>query len=242
MTNVLLRADELHQNYGSLVAVNNFSANIHAGELVGLLGPNGAGKSTTLRMLTGLLQPSKGRVAFNGYDITDDPIDARRQFGYVAEQPMIIPYLTGIEYVEFVAGMYGIDGKTAKRRAEPYIERFHLTDAIHKRADKYSHGMQQKLALTAQLVHEPRLLLADEPTVGLDPDGTVEMQRTFREYVAAGNSILLSTHLLDMAEGLCNRVLILSNGILLDDQLIDDSWLHQHGTLQDYFFKLTREN
>ncbi len=238
---MLMKATHLHQQYGSLVAVNNFSVEIYAGELVGLLGPNGAGKSTTLRMLTGLMQPTKGSVQYHGYDIADDPIEARRQFGYVAEQPMIIPYLTGMEYVEFVAGMYGIDGKTAKRRAEPYIDRFRLTGAVHKRADQYSHGMQQKIALIAQLVHEPKLLLADEPTVGLDPDGAVEMQNAFREYVAAGHSILLSTHLLDMAEGLCSRVLILANGVLLADQTIDDVWLQTHGHLQEHFFMLTRE-
>lgn len=240
MVEPIMKAKALHQQYGSLVAVNDFSVEVFAGELVGLLGPNGAGKSTTLRILTGLLQPTQGSVQYYSYDIADDPIEARRHFGYVAEQPMIIPYLTGLEYVEFVAGMYGVDSKTAKKRAEPYIERFRLTGAIHKRADQYSHGMQQKIALISQLVHEPKLLLADEPTVGLDPDGTVEMQNAFREYVAAGNSILLSTHLLDMAEVLCTRVLILSNGDLLIDQGIDDEWLQTHGHLQDFFFKLTR--
>lgn len=241
MNTPILHAQNLQQSYGTLEAVKNFTAEIHAGELVGLLGPNGAGKSTTLRILTGLQQPTKGNVKYLNYDIADSPIEARRQFGYVAEQPMIIPYLTGIEYVEFVAGMYGVDGITAKKRAEPYVEKFRLTGAIHKRADQYSHGMQQKIALIAQLVHEPKILMADEPTVGLDPDGTIEMQNVFREYVAAGNSILLSTHLLEMAEGLCNRVLILSRGTLLADQRIGEDWLKSHGHLQDYFFMLTRE-
>ncbi len=241
MNTLILNAQNLQQSYGTLEAVKNFTAEIRTGELVGLLGPNGAGKSTTLRMLTGLQQPTKGSISYLNYDIADHPIEARRHFGYVAEQPMIIPYLTGTEYVQFVAGMYGVDGNTAINRAEPYIDKFRLTGAIHKRADQYSHGMQQKIALIAQLVHEPKILLADEPTVGLDPDGTLEMQNVFREYVAAGNSILLSTHLLEMAEGLCSRVLILSKGTLLADQLIDEDWLQSHGHLQDYFFMLTRE-
>ena len=137
--------------------------------------------------------------------------------------------------------MYGVDGKTAAKRAEPYIDKFRLASAIHKRADQYSHGMQQKIALISQLVHKPKILMADEPTVGLDPDGTIEMQNVFREYVAAGNSILLPTHLLEMAEGLCSRVLILSRGTLLADQRINEDWLKSHGHLQDYFFMLTRE-
>lgn len=240
MNQMILNAEELSQVYGTITAVDNFTVKIYPGELVGLLGPNGAGKSSTMRMLTGLVAPSKGSVTYRGYDIADDPIDARRHFGYVAEQPMIIPYLTGIEYVEFVAGMYGIDGKTAKCRAEPYLERFQLTGAIYKRADQYSHGMQQKIALIAQLVHEPYLLLADEPSVGLDPDGILEMQKTFREYVESGNSILLSTHQLEMAEGICSRVLILSKGVLLADQRIDENFLESHSNLQNYFFSLTK--
>ena len=215
MAEYILVAENLRRSFGDFVAVKNVSLQLLAGEIVGLLGPNGAGKSTTMRMLVGLLEPHRGSVTVEGQLISENPIEAKRHLGFLSDEPMILPYLSGWEYIQFVAGLYDISPQQVRLRAEPLLKRFGLSQAIHRRADGYSHGMKQKLALVAQLVHEPRVLLADEPTIGLDPASTAEMHEVFREYSRAGNTILLSTHLLPMAETVCDKVLIMSDGYIL---------------------------
>lgn len=208
----LLRAQALRRMFGEFEAVHSVDLMLEEGEIVALLGPNGAGKSTTMRMMTGLLEPSSGSISYAGYDIFRDPLQAKRQFGYVADQPMMLNALSGREYIQFIAGLYGLSQETIERRATPLIQRFRLRDAIDKRATGYSHGMQQKLALIAQLAHAPRVLLADEPTVGLDPGSAAQMQEIFREFAAEGNAVLLSTHLLEMAQGLATRIVMMAHG------------------------------
>lgn len=208
----LLRAQALKRTYGEFTAVSHVDLMLEAGEIVALLGPNGAGKSTTMRMLVGLLEPSGGHISYCGYDLRTQVLEAKRLFGYVADQPMLLNTLTGWEYIQFIAGLYGASAVEIEHRAKPLVARFQLADAIHKRATGYSHGMQQKLALIAQLAHSPRVLLADEPTVGLDPASTAEMQAVFRSFAADGNTVLLSTHLLDMANALATRVVMMSHG------------------------------
>ena len=237
----LLTAENLQRKFGEFVAVRNVSFQLQAGKIVGLLGPNGAGKSTTMRMLAGLLEPDRGSITLGGFSLAAQPLEAKKLLGFLADEPMIMPYLTGFEYIQFVAGLYGIPGGQIEERAEPLLKRFNLVEAIHRRADGYSHGMQQKLALVAQLVHEPRLLLADEPTVGLDPASTIEMHSVFRDYCAKGNTILLSTHLLSMAQELCDRVLIMAQGQVVyegDPRVQSDS----EESLERRFLRLTGED
>lgn len=208
----LLRAQALKRTYGDFTAVSHVDLTLEAGEIVALLGPNGAGKSTTMRMLVGLLEPSSGQIFYEGYDLVTHVLEAKRRFGYVADQPMMLNALTGWEYIQFIAGLYDTSAVEIERQAKPLVDRFHLTDAIHKRATGYSHGMQQKLALIAQLAHNPRVLLADEPTVGLDPASAAQMQAVFHSFAAAGNAVLLSTHLLDMAHALATRIVMMAHG------------------------------
>ena len=239
--NWLLEAVDLKRNYNDVAAVDGVTLRLGAGELHGLLGPNGAGKSTTMKMMAGLLEPTAGRILYGGESLADEPLAARRMFGYLADQPLMLTALTGWEYIQFVAGLYGFSPDDIERRASELADRFELTAALDKRADGYSHGMQQKLALIAQLVHKPRVLLADEPTVGLDPAGTLEIQQVLREYCAEGNAVLLSTHLLDMAQGLCDRVSIMARGRILADGPPAELVATQGQTLSDVFLRLTRE-
>lgn len=192
-------------------------------------------------MLTALLEPTRGTISYMSHRLPDDMIEAKRLFGFVADQPMIMPLLTGWEYIQFVAGLYGTPPSEIEQRALPLIERFRLKDAIHKRATGYSHGMQQKLALIAQLAHAPRVLIADEPTVGLDPASAVEMQTIFREYAAEGNAVLLSTHLLDMASGLATRILIMDKGRIVAEGTPSDVAKTAGGDFSSAFLRLTGE-
>lgn len=238
---ILLSARGLHHTYGDTVAVRNLNFDIHEGEIVTLLGPNGAGKSTTMRMLTALLEPTRGEVRYLSYKLPDNMIEAKSLFGFVADQPMILPYLTGWEYIQFVGGLYGVSQNEIEAYAMSLVERFKLTDAIHKRATGYSHGMQQKLALIAQLAHRPRVLVADEPTVGLDPASATEMQQIFREYCQAGNAILLSTHLLEMANAIATRIMIMFKGEIIAEGSPNELYKERNDSLQNVFLRLTRE-
>ncbi|MDA8194850.1 MAG: ABC transporter ATP-binding protein [Thermaerobacter sp.] len=241
MTQSIMTATGLCRRFGGLVAVDGVDMAIAPGTLVGLLGPNGAGKTTTLRMLAGLMEPTSGSVAYGQYSMATHPLAAKQSLGYLADQPMMVPLLTGWEYILFVGGLYGLSAEVVSSRAEPLVRRFQLHDAIHRRCDGYSHGMQQKLALVAQLVHEPLLLLADEPTVGLDPASALALQEVFRTYCAQGHSILLSTHLLDMAQRLCGRVLIMHRGRIVWDGAPGDLLTDGEQTLEAVFLQLTEE-
>lgn len=241
MTKWLLEAVDLRRNYQGFWAVDGVTLRLAEGEMLGLLGPNGAGKSTTMKMMVGLLEPSGGHVFYGSESLHDRPLAVRRMFGYLADQPMILPIFTGWEYIQFVAGLYGTTEADAKNRAMRLAERFQLTADLHRRADGYSHGMQQKLALIAQLAHAPRVLLLDEPTVGLDPASTLEMQTVLREYCREGNAVLLSTHLLDMAQKLCDKVAIMARGRILTDGAPADLALTHGQSLQDLFLRLTGE-
>ncbi len=224
-----------------MTAVEDFSMTLEAGQLVGLLGPNGAGKTTTLRMLCGLMEPSSGSVVFDGLSLAENTVEAKRMLGYVADQPMILPLLTGWEYVQFVGGLYGMAPDVIEHNAMPLLERFNLSKAIHRRADSYSHGMQQKLALVAQIVHEPLVLLADEPTVGLDPASAAQMEEVFREFCQAGHAILISTHLLSMAQELCDKVLIMTKGNIVAEGSPATLVQEAGDSLQNLFLRLTQE-
>ncbi|WAH37223.1 ABC transporter ATP-binding protein [Alicyclobacillus dauci] len=238
---VLLQARGLCRKYGDMVAVDHVDLTICEGEIVALLGPNGAGKSTTMKMLTTLLEPSAGEISYLSHPVPQDLIEAKKLFGFVADQPMILPYVTGWEYIQFIGGLYGFSQRDIEARAMPLVERFRLTESIHKRATGYSHGMQQKLALIAQLVHRPRVLIADEPTVGLDPASAAEMQAIFREHAAAGNGILLSTHLLDMANTLATRIIIMMKGRIVAEGTPEELANREFDSLQSIFLRLTGE-
>ena len=235
----LLQVRQLEKRFKDFVAVHDFHLTVQPGEIVAVLGPNGAGKSTMMRMLAGLMEPSRGQITYLCHTFPDHMIEAKKQLGYLADQPMILPYLTGWEHIQFISGLYSVSSKEIERRALPLVDRFCMAGAIDKRATSYSHGMQQKLALITQLVHGPRILLADEPTVGLDPAGALEMQETFGEFAAEGNAVLISTHLLDMASQLASRVVIMMKGRVIAEGNPRE-WEDRHGeSLQRIFLRLT---
>lgn len=204
----------LSKRFGGTLAVDDLSLRVEPGEVMGFLGPNGSGKTTTIRLLMGLLRPSAGRAAILGRDCQADAVALKRDVGYLPDEPFLYPYLTGVETLELVAGLHGFAPADARRRAGGAAEKIGLGPAAHSYTVTYSLGMKKRLALALALVHEPRVLILDEPTNGLDPAGARQMRTAIAEYAAGGRTVFLSTHLLDAAERLCHRVAILQQGRL----------------------------
>ncbi len=231
----------LVKRYGEFTAVNDLTLLVNSGEVFVLLGPNGAGKTTTIRMLMGILQPSAGSVAIAGLDCFTDRAEVMRDVGYLPDEPIFYNFLRGRELVHFVGQMHGLDRRATDRRAGPFVEQLALADAMDEYAVNYSRGMKKKLALICAMLHEPRLLVMDEPTNGLDPQTTRSLHGTIRSHAAAGGSVLLSTHLLDQAEKLCTRVGILHKGRLAACGPLEE--LRQSsphgGGLEEVFFAVT---
>jgi len=220
----VLAAEGLSKSFGKVEALRGLTCAARAGEVVGLLGPNGAGKTTTLKLLLGMLRPTAGRAEVLGLDCTRDAQEVRAVLGYTPDEPSFYDFLTGRETVDFVADVRGLDRAAVWRRVEPLAARLGLTGGAADDEGKldvltggYSHGMKKKLALLLALAHAPRVLLLDEPTNGLDPPSAARVRELLRELAAAGAAILVSTHLLDMADRLCDRVLVLHAGRLLLD-------------------------
>jgi len=204
----------LTKRFGSTVAVDGLDLRVEPGEVMGFLGPNGSGKTTTIRLLMGLLRPSAGRASILGRDCHADAVALKRDVGYLPDEPFLYPYLSGVETLELVAGLHGFSAGEARRRAAASAEQIGLGPAARAYTVTYSLGMKKRLALALALVHEPRVLILDEPTNGLDPAGARQMRTAIAEYAAGGRTIFLSTHLLDAAERLCHRVAILQAGRL----------------------------
>jgi ABC-2 type transport system ATP-binding protein len=205
---------ELTKSFGPKTAVRSVSLRVEAGEVMGFLGPNGSGKTTTIRLLMGLLRPTSGRAAILGRDCHAESVALKREVGYLPDEPFLYPYLSGLEILELVAGLHGFDRAEARRRAGDLAERLGLGAAAGAYSVTYSLGMKKRLALAMALIHDPRVLIMDEPTNGLDPKGAREMRATIAELAAGGRTIFLSTHLLDAAEKLCHRVAIIRDGAL----------------------------
>jgi ABC-2 type transport system ATP-binding protein len=211
----MIRFVALHKTYGSMVAVDSLTFEIKAGHVFGFIGPNGAGKTTTIRMMMGLLAPTGGTVLLGGHDIGREPEAAKAITGYLADHPFLYDKLTGMEFLRFVGGLYGIPDPDLTRRSRELLEQFGLLDRAEELTESFSHGMKQRLALAAALVHRPRILVLDEPMVGLDPQGAIAFRRLLAELSASGITIFLSTHSLSVAEELCDQIGILDHGRLI---------------------------
>jgi len=211
----MIRFVALRKVYGSTVAVAGLDLTIDDGQVFGFIGPNGAGKTTTIRMMMGLLAPTSGTVVLGGHDIGREPEAAKAITGYLADHPFLYDKLTAREFLRFVGGLYRIDARELERRSAELLARFTLADRAEELTETYSHGMKQRLALAAALVHRPRILVLDEPMVGLDPQGAVELKRLIAELAATGITVFLSTHSLGVAEALCDRIGILDHGRLV---------------------------
>ncbi len=211
----MIEVKDLVKRYGSFVAVDGINFNVKRGEIFGFLGVNGAGKTTTLRMLTGVLRPTSGSISIGGYSLANEPEAAKQIIGYIPDRPYLYPRLTAHEYLLFVADLHDVGRKEALERIPELLQQYALRNWENDLIDGFSHGMKQRLAMCAALVHAPRVLVVDEPMVGLDPHGAKLLKRTFKAYAEAGMSILLSTHSLNVAEELADRLAIIHHGKLI---------------------------
>jgi ABC-2 type transport system ATP-binding protein len=238
----LIRTQNLVKSYGDKLAVNKVSLEVYGGEVFGFLGPNGAGKTTTIKMIVGLLQPTSGSVSVAGYDVNTQPLQAKAASGYVPDSPNLYAKLTGRELLRFVGDLYNLERAQAERRSEELLRMFDLSAAANDTTDSYSHGMQQKTSLAAALMHDPKVLVLDEPTVGLDPKSARLIKDILRQLADRGAAIFLSTHILEIAERMCDRIGIINRGELIAVGTMEE--LRARGesgqsSLEDIFLNLT---
>ncbi len=213
----MLKLEHLTKSYAksAVKAVDDLSLELRPGEIFGFLGPNGAGKTTTIKAITGILQYEAGNVSICGYDLKSDPIEAKRNIGYVSDSHVLYDKLTGREYVDFMADIYGVSVSERKERADRLLERFELKDAFDSPIKTYSHGMKQKINIIGALIHNPNLWILDEPMTGLDPQSAYQLKELMRAHCDAGKTVFFSTHVLEVAEKICDRVGIIVKGKLI---------------------------
>ena len=238
----MIRLTDLTKRYGKFTAVDGISLEVSRGELFGLLGPNGAGKTTTMRMIAGILQPTSGSVVVGGVDMLARPLEAKAHIGFIPDRPFVYDKLTGGEFLRFAAALYGQDGPGVERRIDELLEIFDLTAWKHELTESYSHGMRQKLIICGALVHRPELIIVDEPMVGLDPKSARLLKDLFRQFVDRGGTVLMSTHTLEVAEVMCDRIAIVNKGrVVANGTMADLRRQTASGdlSLEDLFLKLT---
>jgi len=241
----MIQLHALTKRYGRFTAVDGLDLHVPRGQLFGFLGPNGAGKTTTLRMIAGILRATAGSVRIGGVDLAANPIAAKSKLGFIPDRPFIYEKLTGAEFLRFVAGLYDQSGPQVERRARELLALFDLENWRDELVESYSHGMRQKLIISSAFVHRPEVIVVDEPMVGLDPKAARILKDLFREYTARGNTIMMSTHTLEVAETLCDRVGIIQNGKIVAagtvSELRADGGENAQG-LEEIFLRLTGDN
>ena len=240
----MIKLTNITKKYGDFTAVDGLNLHVPRGELFGFLGPNGAGKTTALRMIAGILRPNDGTVHIGGIDIAADPIGAKMKLGFIPDRPFIYEKLTGAEFLRFVAGLYDQEGAKVEHRARELLALFDLEEWRDELVESYSHGMRQKLIISSAFVHRPEVIVVDEPMVGLDPKAARILKDLFREYTQRGHTIMMSTHTLEVAESLCQRIGIIQEGKIRALGTMQE--LQQTaaggGGLEDIFLRLTGEN
>ena len=226
---------------GKTKAVDNITLEIQNGEIFGFLGPNGAGKTTTIKMITGILTPDQGTILVNGYDIVKAPIEAKKSFGFVPDDPNIFPRLKGIEYLKFMGDLYEVPSEIRKERISKLASRFGLEASMGDKIQSYSHGMRQKLLIIGALLHNPDVWILDEPMTGLDPKSSYELKEMMREHADSGKTVFFSTHVLDVAEKVCDRIAIVDKGQILFSGSIAQMREHfqSNESLEAMFLELT---
>ncbi|MBO5110946.1 MAG: ABC transporter ATP-binding protein [Clostridia bacterium] len=236
----MLKIKNLTKRYGAKAAVEDLTLTIQPGEIYGFIGHNGAGKTTTLRACCGLLRFDEGEILVNSHSIKEDSMEAKRQMAYIPDNPDLYEFLSGIRYLNFVSDIYGIGQTEREERIHRYAEQFGLTEALATPISAYSHGMKQKLAVIAALIHEPKLILMDEPFVGLDPKAAHTLKTIMREHCDRGGAIFFSTHVLDVAEKLCDKVAIIKDGHLVVSGRMEE--VRGDSSLEDVFLELEGDN
>jgi ABC-2 type transport system ATP-binding protein len=237
----LIELHDLCKKYGTKCAVDHVNLSVFGGEVFGFLGPNGAGKTTTIKMMVGLLQPTSGAVKVAGYDMQKQPLQAKFSSGFVPDTPNLYSKLSARELLRFVGDLYSMDSRQINHRIEELLRLFSLDDAGDDLIDSYSHGMQQKTSLAAALMHDPKVLVLDEPTVGLDPRSARLIKDVLRKLADRGSAVFVTTHILEIAERMCDRIGIINHGNLVAMGTMDELRAMQHGesSLEDIFLSLT---
>lgn len=238
----MIRLVQLTKRYGKFTAVDGIDLVVPSGELFGFLGPNGAGKTTTFRMIAGILQPTSGTVEIGGVDIIRLPLEAKKRLGFIPDRPFVYDKLTGGEFLRFAAALYGQQGPAVERRIDELLELFELTRWKDELTESYSHGMRQKLIISGALVHRPEVIVVDEPMVGLDPKSARLLKDLFRQFVDRGGTVLMSTHTLEVAETMCDRIAIIHGGKIAAHGTMAEVQAQTSSEdlgLEDLFLKLT---
>ncbi|MFQ5520203.1 MAG: ABC transporter ATP-binding protein [Candidatus Methylomirabilia bacterium] len=212
----------LSKRFGDRLAVDDLSFQVEPGEIYGLIGPNGSGKTTTVKMVTGLYQPTSGQVLIEGIDLSQDPEGGKRRLGYIPDEPFVYEKMSGREFLHLVGELYGVRRQARTQRVEELLDLYEIRQIVDQYVESYSRGNKQKLAIIASLLHTPRVLVVDEPIVGLDPQSAIRTREVVARFAQAGGSVLVSTHTLGFAEAVCHRLGLLKNGRLIRDGTLND--------------------
>jgi ABC-2 type transport system ATP-binding protein len=235
----MIKFDNVTKIFGKeFKAVDSLNLEISEGKIYGFLGPNGAGKTTTLKMLTGILTPDEGKININGYDITTNPNEAKKEFAFVSDDPDMFLKLKGIEYLKFIGKIYGVNELELKEAIFKYSKIFEMEDVLNNRIESYSHGMRQKINLIAALIHNPKIWILDEPLTGLDPKSSHTLKQMMREHADNGNIVLFSTHVLEVAEKICDHVFIINKGHLIFNGELEELKNKKDESLEEIFLEL----
>ena len=236
----MLKIDHLTKTYGDKKAVDDLSLQILPGEIYGFIGHNGAGKTTTIKACAGILQQDSGSIRIDGLDLSREPLECKRRLAYIPDNPDLYEFLSGIKYLNFIADVFCVDAEQRAQRIRRYAEVFGLTEDLAQPISAYSHGMKQKLAIIAAWLHDPRLIIMDEPFVGLDPKASHQLKEMMREHCEAGGSIFFSTHVLEVAEKLCHKVAIIKSGRLIASGSMEQ--VKGNESLEAVFLELEGDN
>ena len=235
----MLNIEHLTKRFGEKTAVDDLSLHICPGEIFGFIGHNGAGKSTTIKSAVGILQFDEGKITINGYDLLRDPLACKRQIAYIPDNPDLYDYMSGIKYLNFIADIFGIPAAERQEKIRRYADLFELTEDLAQPISAYSHGMKQKLAVISAMIHDPKLIVMDEPFVGLDPKASHLLKEMMREHCDKGGAIFFSTHVLEVAEKLCDKVAIIKQGKLVKVGTMEE--VKGDDSLEEVFLELEAE-
>ena len=235
----MLKIENLTKTYGTKKAVDNLSLHILPGQIYGFIGHNGAGKTTTIKACCGILKADQGEIYINGVSVKTDPLTAKKCLAYIPDNPDLYEFMTGIQFLNFVADIYGVSADVRQERIRRYADIFELTQDLAQPVSAYSHGMKQKLAIIAAWIHEPKLIIMDEPFVGLDPKASHTLKQMMREVCDRGGAIFFSTHVLEVAEKLCDKIAIIKNGVLIRSGSMEE--VKGDSSLEEVFLELEAE-
>ena len=239
----MLKLTNLTKKFGNFTAVNNINLEINAGDFFGFLGQNGAGKTTTIKMITGLYAPTNGTVQIGGFDIQKNHIEAKKLIGYIPDQPFLYEKLTGREFLYFCGGLYKIEKNKLKKIIDETIDQLKIDQWVDKRTEEYSQGMKQRIAIASALLHNPKLLVVDEPMVGLDPQSALVVKNVLKQKASEGVAIFMSTHSLNVAEEVCSRIGIIKDGLMIFEdkkEVVEEIIGTDHQNLESLFLQMTK--